>query len=132
MVVVTWAATSPESGRFDPLVSRSDVESLDERFAALKARGEGYLEVRRVNDYPGLAMGFRGSVAVIEAFVSQERMAILVGDGSCPGELVKVPTMDEETSYSGQAGIDVERAWGLVREFAKGRDLSELGEWFEL
>ncbi len=132
MVDVAWAATSLESGRFDALVSRSDVESLNERFTALRARGEGYLEVSRVDDYPALAIGFRGSVAVIQAFISQERMAILVGDGSYPGEWVKVPTMDEESSYSGQAGIDVDRAWSLVRDFVEGRDLSDLGEWFEL
>lgn len=132
MIDIAWAATSPESGRFDAVVAHTDIESLNQRFAALRARGEGYVEVRRVDDYPALAMGFRGSVAVIEAFRDQETMSILVGDGSYPAELVQVPSMGEETTYSGQAGIDVDHAWSLVHDFLRGRDLSELGDWFDL
>ena len=127
-----WSATSPQSGRFDALVTRSDVEVLNDRFAALKVRGEGYLEIRRAEDYPALTLGFRGSVAVIEALVSQEVMAILVGDGSHKSDLVEVPIMDEDAVFSGPAAIETDRAWRLVQVFLSGRDLSELGEWFSL
>ena len=129
---VAWSATSPESGRFDAIVTRSDVEVLNDRFAALKARGEGYLEVRRVEDYPALTLGFRGSVAVIEAYVSQEAISILLGDGSHQGGLVEVPIMDEDGVFSGPAAIETERAWRLVQDFLDGRNLGELGEWFSL
>jgi len=131
-VDVAWSATSPESGRFDALVTRSSVEILNDRFAALRARGGGYLEVRRAEDYPALTLGFRGSVAVIEAFVSQEAMAILVGDGSHQGDLVEVPIMDEDAVFSGPTAIETGRAWRLVQDFLSGRDLGELGEWFSL
>lgn len=132
MVDAAWSATSPESGRFSALVTHSDVAILTERFVALRARGEGYLEIRRGEDYPALTIGFRGSVAVIEAFVSQEATSILVGDGSHRDGLVEVPIMDEDAAFSGPAAIDTERAWALVLEFLDGRDLNELGEWFEL
>ncbi len=132
LVDVAWAATSPESGRFSALVTRSNLAALNDRFVALRERGEGYLEVRRNTDYPALTMGFRGSVAVVEAMVSEGAMSILVGDGSCPADVVKIPIMEEDAVFSGPAGIDVDRAWSLVQGFLRGRDLTELGEWFEL
>ena len=132
MVEVRWAATSLESGRFDALVARSDIEALDERFAALKEQGEGYLEVRGHDDYPALTMGFRGSVAVVQAFTDQASMSILEGDGSVHGESVEVPVMDEDAVFSGHLGIETDRAWSVVQGFLRGRDLIELGEWFVL
>jgi len=129
---VVWAATSATSGRFDAVEQRSDIEVLHERFAALMARGEGYLEVRRVEDYPALTTGFRGSVAVVQALMSQDAMSILVGDGSAQEGQVEVPIMDEIAGFAGQAGVSVDRAWSLVQAFLGGRSLSELGEWFEL
>ena len=131
-VDVAWSATSPVSGRFDAVETRSDVQLLNERFAALRALGHGYLEVRRDTDYPTVSMGFRDSVAVVEAFMSQDAMSVLVGDGSCPGAVVEVPIMDEEAAFSGPAGIDVDRAWSLVQAFLGGRDLADLGEWMDL
>ena len=132
MVDVAWSATSPHSGRFDAIETRSNTDALNDRFAALKARGEGYLEVRRAEDYPVLTLGFRGSVAVIEAFMSEEAMAVLVGDGSYQGDLAVVPIMDEDAAFSGPAAIDTERAWSLAQHFLGGREVSELGEWFAL
>jgi hypothetical protein len=132
VVNVAWAATSPATGRFDALVTRSDIEPLDDRFGALRARGEGYLEVRRSEDYPALILGFRGSVAVVQALTSQEATLILEGDGSVPTEFVEVPFMDETAVFSGQAGIGVDHAWDLVQAFLRGRELSELGSWIEL
>lgn len=129
---VSWSATLPESGRFHGVEAHSDIEVLNDRFAALRARGEGYLEVRRAADYPVLTLGFRGSVAVIAAFVSEETMAILIGDVSNQSDLVEVPIMGEDHVFSGPAAIETERAWHLVQDFLNGRDLSELGEWFSL
>lgn len=129
---VAWSATSPDSGRFDALTTCSDVEVLNDRFTALRARGEGYLEVRRAEEYPAMALGFRGSMAVIEAFVSQEAMAILVGDGFHQGDLVAVPIMEEDVVFSDLAAIETDRAWRIVLDFLNGRALSELGEWFSL
>lgn len=38
MVDVSWSATSPHSGRFDAVVTRTEVDALNERFAALRTR----------------------------------------------------------------------------------------------
>jgi hypothetical protein len=132
MVDVVWAATLPASGRFDPVENRSDVETLNDRFAELRARGEGYVEVRRIDEFPVLTVGFRGSVAVVQALTSPEATSLLEGDGSASGEMVEVLVMDETAEFSAQAGFGVDRAWGLVQDFLRGKDLRELGEWIEL
>jgi len=132
VVDVFWAATSLESGRFDAEVARSSAEALGERFAALKERGEGYLEVRGPESFPALTMGFRGPVAVIQAFTDEESISVLECDGSVQGEWVEVPVMDEDAIFSGHLGIETDRAWGVVQSFLLGRGLAELGDWFEL
>jgi len=132
VVEAVWAATSPVSGRFDPVETRSDLVALDDRFAALRARGHGYLEVRRTDEFPVLTVGFRGSVAVVQALTSPEAMALLEGDGSVAGEVVEVPVMDETADFAGEAGLNVDHAWSVVRSFLRGRDLDELGEWVDL
>jgi len=132
MVDVVWAATSPASGRFDPVETRTGVTVLNERFEVLRARGEGYLEVRRIEEFPVVTVGFRGSVAVVQALTSPEVISFLEGDGSVAGQAVEVPVMDETTGFAGQAGVSVDRAWSLVQGFLRGRDLSELGEWVGL
>jgi hypothetical protein len=129
---VLWAATSLESGRFDALVVNTGIGVLNERFVALKERGEGYLEVRRREGHPALTMGFRGSVAVVEAFSDEDSMSILEGDGSVHEESVEVPVMDEDAFFSGHFGVETERAWEVVQAFLQGSELAELGEWSEL
>lgn len=70
---VVWAATSPDDGQFSPHEVVSTVEQLERRFLDLRARGEGYLEVRlQHQDFPLLTMGFRGDHAVIHAADSPE------------------------------------------------------------
>jgi hypothetical protein len=132
VIAVVWAATSPESGHFDPVETRSDIVALNDRFATLKARGSGYLEVRRAEEYPVLTLGFRGSVAVVQAFMGPDVISVLEGDGSVPGERVEVPVMGGTAEFSGQAAVNVDGAWSLVQLFLRGRHLSALGEWVDL
>lgn len=132
MVSVSWAATSPASGRFDAVEKYSNVEALNDRFAALRARGEGYLEVRRNEEYPVLTVGFRGSVAVVQVVTSPESMSLLEGNGATQRDAVEVPIMDEAADFASQAGVAVDHAWSVVQDFLGGRDLSELGEWVKL
>jgi len=74
---VVWAATSPDDGRFSPHEVVTTVEQLERRFIELRARGEGYLEVRLPDrDFPVLTMGFRGDHAVIHAAESRESIAL--------------------------------------------------------
>jgi hypothetical protein len=131
VVDVVWAATSPTSGRFDPVETSSDVEILNDRFAALRARGEGYVELRRSEDFPVLTVGFRGSVAVVQVLTSPEAISLLEGDGSIQAGQVEVPVMDETAEFAGQAAVNVDHAWTLVQGFLGGRDLSELGHWID-
>lgn len=131
-VVAVWAATSPASGRFDAVETRSDIEALNDRFAELRARGGGYLEVRRIEEFPVLTMGFRGSVAVVQALTSPGAMSLLEGDGSVPGELVDVPILEQDVEFVGQAAVGVDAAWSMVQDFLRGRELSELGNWVGL
>ena len=132
MVNIAWAATSTASGRFDALDTRSDIADLNDRFEELRARGEGYLELRRTEDFPVLTVGFRGPVAVLQVLLSPEAVSLLKGDGSVENDQVEVPFMDETAEFSGESGVGVDRAWGLALSFLRGRDLSELGEWVEL
>jgi len=127
-----WTATLPESGRFDPIARRSSIDVLASRFAELRARGEGYLEVKRIEDSPRLTVGFRGSIAVVQMFDELGATSILKGDGSSPTELIEVPIMDDAADFSGKAGLSVDRAWSIVLAFLQRRDLSELGEWVDL
>ena len=132
VVDVVWAATSPTSGRFDPVETSSDLCVLDDRVAVLRDRGSGYLEVRRTEDYPVITLGFNGSAAVVQALTSAEEMALLKGDGSVVGESVEVPIMDDVTGFDALAGLRLDRAWNLVRAFLQGSELEELGEWLGL
>jgi hypothetical protein len=132
MIDVVWTATSPVSGRFDPVETRSDIEVLNDRFATLRARGEGYLEIRRSTDFPLLTVGFCGSAAVVQAFTSAGTMALLEGDGSVSRDLLAVPVLDETADFVGAAGVRLDRAWSLVQGFLAGSALPELGVWIEL
>lgn len=47
--------------------------------------------------------------------MGNERMSMMVGDGSYPDDLVNFPIPDEVSTFSGHAGINVDRARVLVR-----------------
>jgi hypothetical protein len=128
-----WAATSLDSGRFDPIQKKSSIDVLRKRFAALDAAGAGYLEIRRVAaEFPLLTLGFRGSEAVVQVFRSVDEVAILKGPGtSTSGEIV-IPLLGEEARFDSWAGVRLEAAWDLVEAFLRGAALESAGTWAEL
>ncbi len=131
---VMWAATSPESGLFQPVEKRSDVKDLSDRFNDLRSCGQGYVEVRSSNrEFPVLILAFRGNHAVVHLMSDTERMSLLVGDGTvAPGAEVEVPIMDDLAVFTGDFVLDTDRAWELVHDFTQTRAAGPLGEWCEL
>ncbi|MCX5115431.1 hypothetical protein OOK13_44845 [Streptomyces sp. NBC_00378] len=131
---VVWAATSPESGLFDPVERRSEVKDLADRFNDLRSRGQGYVEVRSPNrEFPVLTLAFRDDHAVVHLMSDIERMSLLVGDSTVPsGAEVEVPVMDDLAAFTGDYVLDIDRAWDLVHDFTQTRAVGSLGEWFEL
>ncbi|MCA0215961.1 MAG: hypothetical protein LCH43_01250 [Actinobacteria bacterium] len=128
-----WAATSPDSGRFDPMETRSAAGVLRSRLAELEARGAGYLEVRRLaREFPVLSLGFRGSEAVVQAFRSADDVAILTGWGKNPSGAITVPILHEEATFDSWAGVSLQSAWELIEAFLRGAELESLGAWVEL
>jgi len=128
-----WAATSPDSGRFDPIETRSAARVLRFRLAELEARGAGYLEVRRLAaEYPVLSLGFRGAEAVVQAFRSADDVAILTGSGTNPSGAITVPILDEEATFDSWAGTSLQSTWELIEAFLWGAELESLGTWVEL
>ncbi|MGW6955211.1 hypothetical protein [Streptomyces sp. PAN_FS17] len=131
---VMWAATSPESGLFQPVEKRSDVKDLSDRFNDLRSCGQGYVEVRSSNrEFPVLILAFRGNHAVVHLMSDTERMSLLVGDGTvASGAEVEVPIMDDLAVFTGDFVLDTDRAWELVHDFTQTRAAGPLGEWCEL
>ncbi|MFJ1874309.1 hypothetical protein [Streptomyces chartreusis] len=131
---VMWAATSPESGLFQPVEKRSDMKDLSDRFNDLRSCGQGYVEVRSSNrEFPVLILAFRGNHAVVHLMSDTERMSLLVGDGTvASGAEVEVPIMDDLAVFTGDFVLDTDRAWELVHDFTQTRAAGPLGEWCEL
>ena len=131
---VVWAATSLESGLFNPVERRSEVKDLSDRFNDLRSCGQGYVEVRSPNEeFPVLAVAFRGDHAVVHLMSDTERMSLLVGDGTVPsGAEVEVPIMDDLAAFTGDFVLDIDRAWELVHDFTQMWAAGPLGEWCEL
>jgi hypothetical protein len=128
-----WAATSPKSGRFDPIETTSSVAVLRGRLAELEARGAGYFEVRRVGEeFPLLTLGFRGSLAVVHAFKSVDHVELLSGAGALSSAAISVPVLDDAATFDSWAGNDLRSAWELVEAFTRGGELEVLGAWVEL
>ncbi|MEV6181041.1 hypothetical protein [Streptomyces sp. NPDC052015] len=130
---VMWAATSPESGMFHPVESRSEVKDLSDRFNDLRSCGQGYLEVRSPDmEFPVLILAFRDNHAVVHLMSDTERMSLLGGDGTVPsGAEVEVPIMDEPAVFTGNFVLDTDRAWELVHDFTHTWAAGPLGEWCE-
>ncbi|MFJ4846509.1 MULTISPECIES: hypothetical protein [unclassified Streptomyces] len=131
---VVWAATAWESRRFDAAERNSHATELEDRFDALRSRGEGYLEVRRPGSgFPLLALGFRGEHAVVHLFRDAEETFLLAGDGTVGGDaVVEVPVMDDLAAFGGDFVLAVDRAWAVVRDFVRTGAVGDPGEWCEL
>ncbi|MDF2273276.1 hypothetical protein P2Q00_49000 [Streptomyces coacervatus] len=131
---VVWAATSPESGLFDPVERRSEVKDLSDRFNDLRSRGQGYVEVRSPDrEFPVLILAFRDDHAVVHLMSDTERMSLLVGDGTVPsGAEVELPIMDDLAVFMGDFVLDIDRAWDLVHDFTQTWAAGPAGEWCEL
>ncbi|MEU6339586.1 hypothetical protein ABZ883_01340 [Streptomyces sp. NPDC046977] len=131
---VVWAATAWESRRFDAVERESHPADLEDRFDALRSRGEGYLEVRRPGSgYPLLALGFRGGDAVVHLFRGAEETFLLTGDGTVGADtVVEVPVMDDLAAFGGAFVLAVDRAWAVVRDFVRTGATGDPGEWREL
>ena len=127
-----WAATDPASGRFEAAPCRSIIDPLAARFEALTARGEGYLQVSGVEDYPVVALGFRGDVAVIQAFTSGESVSVLNGDGSVASGTAEVLVMDDLCVFGAHNACTLQRGWSVIELFWSGAAITDLGEWTEL
>ncbi|MFK4122892.1 hypothetical protein [Streptomyces longwoodensis] len=131
---VMWAATSPESGLFDPVERRSEVKDLSDRFNNLRSCGQGYVEVRSPDkEFPVLILAFRGDHAVVHLMSDAERMSLLAGDGIVlSGGEVEVPIMDDLATFTGDFVLDTDRAWGMVYDFTQTQAVGSLGEWCAL
>ncbi|MCX5009151.1 hypothetical protein OHB05_42295 [Streptomyces sp. NBC_00638] len=131
---VTWAATSPKSGRFHPVERRSEVKDLSDRFNDLRSRGQGYIEVRPQNSqFPILTLAFRDDHAVIHLLSTTEQISLLTGDGTVPSAAeIKVPIMDDLTTFTGAHVLSTERAWDLVHNFTQTGAADALDKWYQL
>lgn len=135
-MIVSWAATSPTTGRYSGVYqSSTDAELLD-RIAELRIRGAGYLEIQIADrDYPALSLAFAGDRAVLHLWSDEGQMALLGGDGSIPmDEDVEVPTMDDPdpSIFTGEFTSTTDRAVALVERFIGGGDAQSLGDWYDL
>jgi hypothetical protein len=126
---VVWAATSPESGLFDPVERRTDVKDLSDRFNDLRSCGQGYMEVRSPNsELPALTLAFRDDHAVVHLMSDTERTSLLMGDGTAPpGAEVEVPIMDHLAVFTGDFALGTDQAWELVHDFTQRQTADHLG-----
>jgi hypothetical protein len=78
---VMWIATDPGSRR----LSRERRTSADDYIARIEdllAAGEGCTEVHHAGQqYPLLALSFRGGYGVVDQFPAQDKVLLLAGDG---------------------------------------------------
>jgi hypothetical protein len=128
---IWWAATSLGSGYFVANETNSNIDEFVERFEDLKARGQGYLEVRRADNFPTLTFGFRRGLAVIHLMTSLESIALLVSDKTNKGD-AWVPIMDDLAEFTANFVLDLDSAWQIVEKFARTGDVDNIGEWCEL
>ena len=128
------SATSVDTGRFTPVEQLVDRGALISLLDQLFTVDQGYVEIRRVDDYfPVLLVGFRRGLAVAQCMSNPDSMSVLAGDGSVPGsELVEVLIMDDLASFGGEYVVASPRALDILLEFASGADVYSLGDWHEL
>jgi hypothetical protein len=133
-MVVDWVATDPDSGRFSGVFRVAAFAELEDRLAALRARGEGYFQVARTDsEYPWLLLGFRGSHAVLYRLDSPDTMLIHVGDATVSRDHeVTVLVMEDHNDIGGKFVLRLDRAWRVVKEFAATGATGEAKNWLEL
>ncbi|MFY1623854.1 hypothetical protein ACN261_32435 [Micromonospora sp. WMMD723] len=129
-MTISWTATSPISGRFEP-IERVGVDSLIARFEELRARGRGYAEVRGDLEFPVLTLGFTGCVGVIHLMANENETSLLVADSPGPSA-AEVLVMDELIEFAPEFVLSLELAWLVVMEFVQTGDAARAGEWCEL
>ena len=129
-MTISWAATSPESGRFVP-TERSGSDGLTARFEELRAHGQGHLEVRAADEPSTLTLGFKGPSAVIQRMSDDGTMSLLVANPP-GGENVEVLVMDELVEFTTDFVLDLDQAWRNIEEFVRTGDANQVGEWCEL
>ncbi|MEV7625998.1 hypothetical protein [Actinoplanes sp. NPDC089786] len=129
-----WMATSPDTGRFPALSTESEPEDLVQRFDQLRARGEGYLDIRRAgNDYPALMLGFRGDDAVLHLGSDEQTLSLLRGDGRVtPFDTLEIPTPDGPVEFTGDVVTGTDKAWAVIDRFVNDQPLDDVGDWIEL
>jgi hypothetical protein len=133
-VEVVVAATSTESGRFDPVERFIDVDDLLRLFDQLTGIGQGYLEVRSTErEFPLVMVGFRGGFAVMHCASTPDQTALLYGDGSVAAEAtIEVPIMDELAIFTGEFVLNTVGARKALKDFVGSGDPASLGEWCDL
>ncbi|MEQ8145178.1 hypothetical protein [Streptomyces sp. OP7] len=128
---VVWSATSLESGYFDGLGRHTAVEQLTSHLEQLRTCGRGHIEVQVPgSDFPSLTLSFQGDHAVVHLFADSDVVHLHTGDGTvAPDSEVEVPVMDELAYFTGAYVLGTDRAWGVVRDFARTGSLGPQGEW---
>ena len=126
-----WTGTSPNDGQFSPHELVSTLEQLERRFVELRARGQGYLEVRLPDsDFPLLTLGFRGEHAVVHAADSHEAITLHRGDGTVPlDDVVEVLIVDELARFSGDFVLTLEHAWRVLDAFIHSGSPGDPRDW---
>jgi hypothetical protein len=128
---IWWSATSPASGRFDALETRSDVRGLASRFDQLRAQDQGYVEVRRDDDFPVLTLGFRAGLGVVQLMADETSTSLLIADRPAE-EDVMVLVMDDLVEFHADFAFGLDRAWLVVQQFARTGVIPVATRWFEL
>ena len=130
---VMWIATDPDSRRLSFTERRTSPADYIARIEALLAAGEGYSEVHRADQqYPLLALSFRGGYGVVHQFSAQDKVLLLVGDGVLDAhETVLVPVQNDvaDVPFSGDYVLSAEHAWTVVKDFLRDGAVENLGEW---
>jgi hypothetical protein len=130
-----WAATDPGSGRLSPY-RRSSADDYVARIEALLAAGEGYSHVHHVGQqFPLLALSFKGGYGVVHQFSADDKVLLLAGDGVIGArETVPVPVLDDVdyAEFTGEYVLTSGRAWAVVQDFLRHGAVEGLGEWQEL
>ena len=125
------AATSPE-GRFAGLATPASEDALSELLDEFQRRGQGYLEVMdALAEWPMLAVGLAGNLAVIHLFESPSSVCLLQGARSVPIEAVVVPIMDELATFDSAFAVSLDTARLVVQQFAR-RSLPHTLVWHRL
>jgi hypothetical protein len=99
-----------------------------------KAKGAGYVEVCHADhEFPMLALSLAQSRGVVHQFASETISLLLAGDGSVHSSTeVELPVMDGTVMFTGAFVLAADAACEVVRAFALGAAVSDLGEWTPL